>query len=298
MIIDLNMNAYFFFLNKIIYFCSDKDLILIYKLNKFLSFYKEADTIYNIHSPFVFEFMLDVFDTSKEYYVFRQLEAERNSLATDQKKLTINDLGAGSKTGTSYSRTISDISRNVVSNEKKCRMLFNHINKFQPFTMVELGTSLGIASLYMAMANKKGTLHTIEGASEVFDTADRMFKRLQVPNIKNYKGDFDQMLSGILESLGGVDFAFIDGNHSYGATMKYFEMFLPYIHTGSALVFDDIYWSEDMTKAWNEIKSRPEVCFTIDTFDLGFVYFDPLMSRKDFKVIDFWKKPFSIGLWG
>jgi hypothetical protein len=51
------------------------------------------------------------------------------------------------------------------------------------------------------------------------------------------------------------------------------------------LIFDDVHWSEEMEKAWEEIQRDPRVYMTIDLFFIGLV-----VMRDEFKV----KQHFSI----
>lgn len=274
---------------------------MIKRIKEYLKFYKNADTIYNIHSPVVFEFMLDVFDTRKEFYVFEQIETERRALLTNHGEITIIDHGAGSvankDVNKEYKRTISNIAQNVVSNHRKCRQLFNLVNKFQPGNVIELGTSLGIATLYLAYASSKSKVYTIEGDQSIFTIANNLFQKHHLKNIQNFHATFDSCLPKILSQLAHVDIAYVDGNHSYEATMRYFNWIKQKCHDKSIIVFDDIYWSEGMKRAWSEIKEDEAVTYTIDTFDLGYVFFDNIMPKQHFKITEFWKKPFRVGLW-
>lgn len=274
---------------------------MIKRIKEYLKFYKNADTIYNIHSPVVFEFMLDVFDTRKEFYVFEQIEAERRALLTNHTEITIKDYGAGSVSNKGaakeYKRTISNIAQNVVSNPRKCRQLFNLVNKFQPENIIELGTSLGIATLYLAYASSRSKVYTIEGDQSIFTIANNLFQKHHLKNVQNFHSNFDLSLPKILSQLDCTDMAYIDGNHSYEATMRYFNWIKQKCNEKSIIVLDDIYWSDGMKKAWSEIKEDETVTYTIDTFDLGYVFFDKIMPKQHFKITEFWKKPFRIGLW-
>ncbi|MFM2393819.1 MAG: hypothetical protein RLZZ546_1801, partial [Bacteroidota bacterium] len=125
---------------------------MIGKLIRFFKYYIGADTIHNVHSPFVFDFINDVLDTSKEYYVYNSLEHERKILLSNTHKVSIKDFGAGSKTNESKERVIGELAGKVVSNKTKCRILFSLVNKFKPKQIIELGTSLGLSTLYMSKA--------------------------------------------------------------------------------------------------------------------------------------------------
>jgi hypothetical protein len=49
-------------------------------------------------------------------------------------------------------------------------------------------------------------------------------------------------------------------------------------------VFDDIYWSKEMTEAWQEIKQHPKVNVTIDIFEMGLVFLRTEQPKQHFKI--------------
>ena len=78
---------------------------------------------------------------------------------------------------------------------------------------------------------------------------------------------------------------YIDGNHTYEATIKYFELALTKKDENTVIIFDDIYWSAGMTKAWQEIKNKKEVLLSIDTFYFGMVFFrSEFVEKIDLKI--------------
>ena len=260
-------------------------------------YYWKADTIYNVHSPFVYDFIVNVLDTRKLYYAFNALEHERRMLLANHSAIQILDHGAGSRKKEGMP-TIASIAKKVISPPVKCRTLFNLVNYFCPKTLIELGTSLGISALYMSRANQATQIHTIEGAPEIHRLARLLFEKNHAYNIHAYKGTFAEQLPLVLSSNPVVDLAFIDGHHNYEATITNFKTLLPHLHKNSVVVLDDIYWSAPMARAWNEIKALPQVAMTIDTFDYGFVFFNPDVEKQHFVYIDYLKKPWRIGLFG
>jgi hypothetical protein len=61
---------------------------------------------------------------------------------------------------------------------------------------------------------------------------------------------------------------------------------LPKLTENSIVVFDDIYWSDGMVLAWNEIKKHPKVTATIDLFQIGIVFFNKNLTKKEYKIIN------------
>ncbi len=272
-------------------------IIVIYKIKKFIEYYFKADTAHNIHSPFVYDFIQDVLDTSKHYYAFNHLEHERRILESNSNKIKTQDFGAGSQTIKVNEKVIGDIARNVMSNQKKCRFLFNVVNTYNIKNTLELGTSLGISAIYMASASSKNHVYTIEADPNVYKLAKVLFEKNKMTNIHPINNKFEVVLDETLSKMKSVDLAYIDGNHSYKATMENYTKIKKFCYNKSIIIFDDIYWSEGMTQAWQEIKKDKSVRLSIDVFDFGIVFFDDAFAEpKHYTLIDSKWKPYRIGL--
>jgi predicted O-methyltransferase YrrM len=154
----------------------------------------------------------------------------------------------------------------------------------QPDNIIELGTCLGITSIYLQNAAPNATLYTLEGCPQTAGIANQSFNKAGLNNIELTTGNFDNTLPGVIASLDKLDFVFVDGNHQKQATLNYFEWCLPKVHDGTLLIFDDIYWSEGMKEAWAQIKAHPEVTVTIDLFWIGLVYFKKDQAKEDFVI--------------
>jgi predicted O-methyltransferase YrrM len=142
-----------------------------------------------------------------------------------------------------------------------------------------LGTSLGITTAYLASPASACSVTTMEGANSVADIAEMNFNKLSLANINIIRGNFDETLPPVVESLGRIDLAFVDGNHRYEPTVRYYHQLLPAMHEYSVLIFDDIHWSREMEQAWEEITQDAAVMLSIDLFFIGLVFF-----RKENKV--------------
>ena len=240
---------------------------------------------HGVHSPFVFSFITEVLNDKRFFYCYETIEIVREQLKNDDTLLTIEDFGAGSRIHTHTQRTIRDIATSSLKPKKYSQLLFRMVNYFQPSVILELGTSLGITTSYLASGKVDAQVITMEGAKAIATIAQQNFRSLHLKNIQLVTGNFDVTLPGTLEQLPGVDFAFIDGNHRLQPTLHYFELLLPKVHEYSVLIFDDIHWSSEMEEAWNTIKKHEEVRLTIDLFFIGIVFF-----RKENKV----KQDFAI----
>lgn len=235
---------------------------------------------HGIHSPFAYQLCEEVFYNHNSFYAFDKLQLLRKQLLLDQRELEIKDFGAGSRTFMGNKRKIAEIARKGNSSKAQSELMFRLVNFLQSQYILELGTSLGLNTLYLASANPKAKVISIEGDEGLLDFAKKLAQHAEIKNIEFINGHFDTALPELLEKTNRLDFLYVDGNHTYEATKKYFEVSLEKVGEEGVIVFDDIYWSEGMTKAWREIKKHPEVSLSIDAFYFGMVFFRSEMKEK------------------
>lgn len=236
---------------------------------------------HGVHSPLVFEFITKVLTDRAVYPDYSRLEAKRRQLLRDLTLLQVEDFGAGSRVHPVRNRKVKDIAATSLKPAKYARLLYRMVRYYQPATVLELGTSLGVTAAYLASAlPDNGRLITCEGAPAVAAQARSLFHDLGLRNIRIIEGNFDHTLPTLLQEPGRIDFAFIDGNHREEPTLAYFEALLSKVHDRSILVFDDIHWSAGMEAAWKKIIGHPAVTVSIDLFFIGIVFFNPDVKVK------------------
>lgn len=233
---------------------------------------------HGVHSPFVFEFITKVMNDFTLYDDYARVEGLRKALLKDTAELEVKDMGAGSARTSSARRSIASIAKNAAKPKKFGQLLYRMVKYYQPETILELGTSLGITTSYLALANAEASVITLEGAPEIAAKAKENFQKLDIQNIRLTEGNFDDTLAGVLQQNPQIDFAFIDGNHRQEPTERYFNQLLPHIHNDTLLIFDDIHWSKEMETAWKNIVQHEAVACDIDLFYIGIISF-----RKEFK---------------
>lgn len=234
---------------------------------------------HGMHSPYVFNLIQEVLLDKRNFYQFESIEKLRQKLLQDETEIEVVDFGAGSKNLTTKKRKISAIAKSSLKPKKYSQLLFKLVDYYQPKTIVELGTSLGITTSYLASANLNSEVYTFEGAPEIAKIAQHNFNELQLKNINLSIGNFDETLSSSLSKIEQIDFVFIDGNHRYEPTINYFNQLLVKSNEQSIFILDDIHWSKEMEQAWNFVKEHAQVSATIDLFFIGIVIFN-----KDFKI--------------
>lgn len=237
---------------------------------------------HGVHSPFVYDLLLSTIYNKKNFYAYLQIEKLRNALTLSNQKVNCIDLGAGSKVNNTSTKSVQTILYSASKPTKYAQLLFRLVDHFQPTTILELGTSLGVSSAYMATANSKSKLITIEGCNEIANIAKTNFQKLELNNIEQVVGNFDEVLPDILKNINQLDFVFFDGNHRKEPTLNYFKQCLGKANEKSIFIFDDIYWSAEMQEAWEEIKKNEKVTVSLDLFYMGIIFFRKEQVKEHF----------------
>lgn len=242
-----------------------------------MNYWLDAVDDHSLHAPFLFDFYTQVI--KRETLDDPLIESLRKQLSNNHREIEIQDFGAGSKHTQSTTRKISDIA-NVSLSAAKFSTLYLRIAEYaQAKTIIELGASLGINTLYLA--KKEGArVYAFEGSPAIAEIASISFEFGGATNIELITGNLDNTLYANLSRIPKVDLAFMDANHRYEPTMRYFESLLARSHHKSIFILDDIHDSPDMQKAWQAVKKHPLVYVTVDLFRCGIVFFDPALNKQ------------------
>lgn len=212
-----------------------------------------------------------------EYSEVEIAEKLRSQLLTDKRVVEVDDPGSGSKRD--GRRVIGDIASSSLSTKKFSSLYRRIIERYNCKTIVELGTSFGINTLYLN-AGGDTKVHTFEGSSTVAEIANLTFQFAAAKNITIVKGNIDSTLPSHLSLIKKIDFVFIDANHTYKATTNYFQKILQKIHDKSIVIVDDIHYAPEMERAWKEIRKNDLVYGSVDLYRCGILFFDPSLNKQ------------------
>ncbi|GAB3306964.1 class I SAM-dependent methyltransferase [Hymenobacter tenuis] len=258
---------------------------MLFQAVSYLRFLLHSGNAHGLHSPFVFGLYTHVVNHTGHFRAYDAVEARRQELLADPGSIQVQDFGAGSHTGAGRVRQVRDIARTAAKPPKLGQLLFRLVNHFQPRTVLELGTSLGLTTSYLATANTRAHVLTFEGCPQTASVAQDTFTKLGLRNVELVEGNLDATLAPALAALKApVDFAFFDGNHRYEPTLRYFELMNQHRMEHSVFVLDDIHWSAEMERAWEAIKQHPDVTLTIDLFYIGLVFFRRNQPKQHFSL--------------
>ena len=254
----------------------------MYQIKAYIKFLTKASNQHGVHSPFVYDFVTKCLYNKTKHDAFTKLKNYRDELRNSNTILQVTDLGEGSRVLDANQRKVSKMVKTSSSSKKDAELLYRVSKYFEFKNTLELGTSLGVGTYAIALANPNSQITTIEGCPNTSNFTQNLLQNLGIKNVKFEIGNFTDKIPNLKEN--NYDFIFFDGHHNKDATLQYFEALLPTIHNETVFVFDDIYWSKGMTEAWEFIKKHNSVKVTVDCFNLGFVFFRKEQVKEHFKI--------------
>ncbi|UII26455.1 class I SAM-dependent methyltransferase [Fulvivirga maritima] len=252
----------------------------IQQLKSFLWYWLKAEDKHSLHPPFVFSLYTSVFQNRDQPECFKAIKKAQKEFQQSKEEIKVTDFGAGSTVAKSGTRKLAQIATNGITRAKYSQLLYKICRFINAQQVVELGTSIGINTLYLSYACANGTVTTFEGATALAQRAQKLFNEHKADNIKIVTGNIDNTLEPNLPDK--VDLAFFDANHKTAPTLQYFHTVLDHAHEDSCFVFDDIHWSAEMETAWEEIKHHPDVSLSMDVFQFGLIFFKKGIKKQHY----------------
>ena len=255
----------------------------MYPFLAYIKFLCSSTNQHGVHSPFVYDLLTKSLYKKEQHIKYLVLKKYRETLKKSSDTIEVTDFGAGSRVFSSNKRKVARIAKHVGVSKKRQKLLFKLTYYFKPKECLELGTSLGMATAAMSLANPESNITTVEGCPSTANFTASLFKDFKLQNIELVNATFKYFFSseGFKKNY---DFIYVDGNHDKEKTISYFEILLSRVHNNSIIIFDDIYWSKPMTEAWKYIYNHPKVTVSIDTFQWGIIFFRKEQPKQHFKI--------------
>ena len=251
-------------------------------IKSYLKFLYNSKNEHGVHSPFVFDLITKCFYDKTKFAAYFVLKKYRKSLLENNDIIEVNDFGSGSKVFKSNKRKIAQIAKVAGISSKRAELLFRIVKYFQPNEILEIGTSLGLATSALSLGNPNSKITSLERCQNLFQIAKNQCRLQNLNNIEFINTEFSDFLNNSELSTINYQLIYFDGNHSKKATLDYFELLLPTISNDSIWIFDDIHRNTAMEEAWEIIKNHTKVTVTIDTFQWGIVFFRTEQAKQHF----------------
>ena len=255
---------------------------MLFQIKSYLKFLWKSTNQHGVHSPFVYDLVTKCFYDLKLKPEYKILKNYRKILLKNNKEIEVTDFGAGSKVFSSTRRQISSIAETAGISSERAVLLFRITRYFQSQNILELGTSLGLATSAMALGSIKSKIITLEGCPETAKIAQAQFKNFELDNVDLVIGEFATYLKNPIHK--SFQLIYFDGNHKKETTLLYFKSLLSTVDNDTVWIFDDIHWSPEMEEAWEVIIKNSHVTVSIDTFQWGIIFFRREQKKQHFVI--------------
>jgi len=231
-----------------------------YKLKELIC-YRLKTRHYNghgIHSPYLYRFVTSILQEKYPYYCFEQIEVQR--------------------------KTSSDGHPNLRNSKKAhCGQIIFRIIQDAPFrTLLELGTSNGMETQYMAMAKPKARCLCVTKSDELAALAQKRFQKQGLDKIEVHVPQSEETPAKFLKNIDCLDFVLFNQIPNPQDMLDLFNLCLHKKKNGSIFVFMGIHENPEMKNVWQNILTNVYVQVSMDIYDLGIVLFNPELGKKNY----------------
>lgn len=255
----------------------------MYAIKSYIKYLYYSKSKYRIHSPFIFEFITKILEHKK--FKSNRIDKLKDFYKINSTNILNEDLGAGSRfeKQKKSKKNTNEWLKKSSSSSKYGKLLNRIANYYNTKKILELGTNLGIGAAYLS--TEKNKVLSIEGNKFLAAYTREALLKNNFKNIEIEIGNFDIVLSDILQKNQQFDLYFLDGNHSKKATLSYFNDILSFITPNDIIILDDINWSEEMNEAWQQIYKNQKVKLSIDLYKMGILFFREEQLAKEHHIL-------------
>ena len=244
-------------------------------LKRTLQFYYKASNSkgHGTHSPFVYIFITEILNDTRYFYAYEEIGFLKEELLRDKRKINYN----GKET------TIKELAKQSLP-DKYNQLLFRIVNHFKPKSILEIGSSLGISTAYLAAVNENIEIDSIEPNELVAIIAKQNLRELSLQNI-SVETSLDDLLLDAKNCKKTYDLIFMN-NASEDISDLYLKL-SPLYNEDTIVVFRDINSSSAVNKSWIKIKHQSTITISIELFGMGFVFFRREQLKKEHFAVRF-----------
>ncbi|MDQ3141994.1 MAG: class I SAM-dependent methyltransferase [Bacteroidota bacterium] len=258
----------------------------------YFNYYLRAQTPFKIHSPFLTDLIEDVFLSKTQNADFEKIKICYKQLREDTSIIPDDPFA---RKHLQNGKTVAEFTIKAISPLASCFELYRLVKFLNSSKILELGSSVGLSSLSMALANPMGVVQCVEGNSFFQQKAVEIINQHALQNAHVIHDTFENFLKDDTPSY--YDLVFLDGDHQYEPTLFYLKQLIPKLQPKGIILLDDIHWSKGMYQAWNKMISWPEIQTSLETSRWGLLFLNKELTKGTFSYINYKWKPWQIGLY-
>ena len=160
--------------------------------------------------------------------------------------------------------------------QSRDELLFRLVNRFNPKSILEVGTGAGVSTGYLASVSKQSKVITVDYPHPAEKDVRRNLRR--IPNIEYITADVLQTVQDILDSGNIPQFVHIAHTALWRQVV---EMILPYATPDMVIVVEDL-GKKQKKEWWNGIINDERIGVTFRMKKLGLLFFDPKMTKQHY----------------
>lgn len=266
---------------------------LLFHIEEIFNFYLKSISIYEVHSPLVFKILnakakrRDILDNDRNKSWWKSLKKQKSLIHEA-------DPGSGSKSRRHDS--IARAAKIASSSNAKSRRVASIIAATQCKCVLELGSNLGKTTALIAEYNPEARVHSVEARSTLTDLARDYIAFNELSNVQIHNCLFADFIDSERNIMNQCDFIFLDGDHSYEASLRLTQKLLRPNNRPDFILIDDIRLNPAMKQFWDEIKCLDSVRVSIDLYSMGLLILkDIFEAKQDIMLIHTAFKPWRAG---
>jgi len=220
---------------------------------------------YGVHSPFTYNLITKVIEEKTPYYVFEDIENFRKELLNSESSLKIP--------------TVQE-----TQPKNYGALLFRLINFFKCRTVLQIGSSTGVMSLYLALPLRNCCdCYVLEERTGLLDAVRTFAESHSLNKMHWMEGAYPEDLRRLKPKVASFDFIFINAMGDAEKTREALRLTETFVCPNTIMIIDNIQRDKTMKKLWQEIKNREDVRLTVDLMSLGLVFFNTQLHKQHYK---------------
>jgi len=220
---------------------------------------------YGVHSPFIYNLITKVIEEKTPYYFFDDIENFRKELLSRENLL-------------------KTLTARETQHKNYGALLFRLVNFFKRRNVLQIGSSTGVMSLYMALPLRNSCeCYALEERPGLLESVRTFAENCSLKNLHLLEGVYAEILQRLKPENDSFDFIFINTKGDSEKTSEALRLVETFINENTVMVIDNIRHDKTMKKIWKDLKNRPDVGLTIDLFSLGLVFFNTQLHKQNHK---------------
>ena len=230
---------------------------------------------FGVHSPFVYDLITNVIEETCEFYAYRDISLVRLQLLQNEQFIQY-----GKK-----QLTVKKALKRYGISTKEGKFLFRLANHYKPHTMLSVGSSMGLAPLYLARYDSTVQCITLECVQDIAEIATQVLSKEKNPALSIKTGTYRALLPESIVQLQQIDCVYVDKNVGVNDWDTIFEQCEPFIHNATFFVLAGIRSSTEKQSYWTQFRQHPSITVAIDLYDLGLLFFQSKLHKQVYKTI-------------